>query len=809
MKISLNWLKNYIDTDKSPEELSVILTDIGLEVEGIEIVEEVKGGLSGLVIGQVTTCIRHPNADKLSLTTVDVGGEELLQIVCGAPNVDVNQKVVVATVGTPLYDQDGNEFIIKKGKIRGEVSEGMICAEDEIGLGSSHDGILVLDESAIIGTPASEFFNIKSDVVFDINLTPNRSDATSHLGVARDLAAYLTINENVSFNVREPEVSDFHVDQRTHPIKIEVLDKVACPRYAGVTIHDVTIGESPSWLKSHLISIGVRPINNIVDTTNFVLHEMGQPLHAFDYDKISKHEIRVEKLAEGSGFTSLDEKERKLLANDLMICDGDDSPLCMAGVFGGHSSGVSDNTKTIFLESAHFDPIHVRNTSMKHVLRTDAAKIFEKGSDPAIVVLALKRAANLIKEIAGGVISSDIEDIYPVEIKPKELHLRYNMVNSILGVTLSKDDIHNILLALDMEIQPVDTDGIKVIVPTNKNDVTREIDLIEEILRIYGFNKVFGDQKIQHSLVHGKKPDKRQVSHLISTFLSSQGYNEMMNLSLVEGNYYPNEQDTVVKINNTSNIHLDSMRPEMMVSGLQSVVHNLNRQQSNLKLFEFGKSYQKQEHDFLETEYLTLFLCGNEREENWIDGKSQKVSFYNLKSQVNNILHRIGISNFRIQDVEDFRFDYGLLYSLGQLELVKFGKTATHIDQQVGIKSSVFYAEFPIKNLLTVSSRNQLSVSEISKYPTVERDLAIILDESVKFDEVEKLAKSIDKQLIKEVSLFDIYRNDEQIGKNKKSYAINIKFEDKEKTLNDKEVDKKMSKMISTFENKLEASIRK
>jgi phenylalanyl-tRNA synthetase beta chain len=811
MKTSLSWLKKYVDLDLEINEVSEILTTIGLEVEGIEEVEMIKGGLEGVVVGEVKTCEKHPDADKLSLTTVNIGGDSDLQIVCGAPNVGAGQKVLVATIGTTMYNSD-EPWKIKKGKIRGEVSEGMICAEDELGLGKSHDGIMILPEDTKVGMPAAEYFNIESDTVFDIGLTPNRSDATSHLGVAKDLCAYLKINYGYSKDVKEPDISNFSVEYSSYPIKVEVKDKEACPRYSGLTLINVQVGDSPEWMQKHLKAIGVRPISNIVDITNYVLHELGQPLHAFDADKISGKKIIVKKAEQGEKFQSLDEKVRTLDQEDLMICDGEEKAMCIAGVFGGLNSGVTENTTNIFLESAHFNAGNTRRTSTRHLLRTDAAKVFEKGSDPNITVFALKRAAQLMVEYAGAKIASDIVDIYPTVIKPKEITLSYAKVNRLIGAAISRDEIHNILRAMEMEITPVNDKQIIVNVPTNKADVLRDVDLIEEILRIYGFNKISIPTKVSSTLSFTEFPSKRKIKETIADNLAAQGYNEMMGLSLIESkNYqdiYPLEENSLVYINNTSNIYLDIMRPELLISGLTSVLHNHNRQQMDLRLFEYGKSYLKMGEDFQETEYLTIFISGKRRLESWRHDFKPQVDFFDMKHVVNQILNRLGITGFQISESEDQRLSYGLQYHRGEETLAIFGEIDGAILSKMGFKNSVYYAEIPIEMLVKSAKNAKNTVSKISKFPSVRRDLALVLDKNVKFEDIQKLAAKVDKKLLKEINLFDVYSNEEHVGKGKKSYAVSYIFEDDSKTLSDTEVDKVMSKLIGTYTHQLGAVIR-
>lgn len=810
MKISLNWLKRYIDLDLPIEELSEILTAIGLEVEGIETIEGVKGGLEGIVVGKVLTCDKHPNADKLSLTQVDTGNGEPIQIVCGAPNVAAGQSVLVATVGTTLYPTDGEPWKIKKGKIRGEVSEGMICAEDELGLGTSHEGIMILEGDVSPGTEAKKMFDLKTDYVFDIGLTPNRSDATSHLGVARDLAAYLRINHDWSGSVKMPEVGDFKVDANILATDVTVENEVACPRYSGVNLSEITIKESPEWMQRLLSAIGIRPINNVVDITNFVLHETGQPLHAFDYEKISGHGIIVKCLDEGSEFISLDGVERKLTNKDLMICDADSKPMCIAGVFGGINSGVTDQTDKIFLEAAHFEAGSVRTSSTHHLLRTEAAKIFEKGSDPSKTVYALKRASLLLKEHANAHISSEITDIYPNKIEPREIQVRYQNVNRLIGTEIEPEKVHEILRAMKMELKPLDDSSVIVMVPTNKADVTREVDVIEEILRIYGFNKVDMPDKITTSVHPVNYPTKRDVQNIISDHLSANGFNEMMGLSLVESSLYPEyDSSDLVHINNTSNIHLDIMRPDALKSGLRNVLHNINHQQTDLKLYEFGKSYRSTEDGFREFEFLSFFLCGKMRVESWRESNKNNVDFYELKQIVRQVLSRIGISSFQTSEIDtDSRFDYGLEYHRGKNSIVKLGKVSEDILKQMDIGTEVYYAIADFRYLSDCASQSKVQVSEISRYPSVRRDLALVIDDSVKFDEIRQITAKTDKKLIRDINLFDVYKNEKQLGKGKKSYAVSFLFQDDNKTLKDKEVDKVISALIKNFESKLGAQIR-
>ncbi len=814
MKLSLNWLKDYTKIDLDPQKVGEVLTDIGLEVEGEEEVESIPGGLKGLVVGEVKECGKHPNADKLSLTKVTVGGETDLQIVCGAPNVAAGQKVVVATIGTLLHPIEGDPFKIKKGKIRGEASEGMLCAEDEIGMGHDHAGIIVLPEDTKVGTPVRDYFQLETDYVYDIGLTPNRSDATNHLGSAKDLAAALKINYEHDGQVKMPSVEDWKVDSRDLPIEVVVENTAACPRYSGVCIKNVTIGESPDWLKKRLVSVGVRPISNVVDITNFVLHELGQPLHAFDYDKISGKKVIVKNLPSGSKFKSLDEVERSLKDTDLMICDGDSKGMCIAGVFGGINSGVKDDTKNIFLESAHFHAKTTRRTSFSHDLRTDAAKVFEKGSDPNITVYALKRAAMLIKELAGGEITSDIIDIYPTPIEPLNITVAYANVNRLIGVDIAKDQVHAILEAMEMEIVESSKDFFTVAVPTNKADVTREADVIEEILRIFGFNKVPIPTQVKNSVVASKRPSPQSLRNTVSDYLAANGFNEIMAVSLTQSKYHetllPVAKEQMVYVNNTSNVHLDIMRPTMLFSGLEAIVHNQNRQQPNLRLFEFGKTYlTKEESGHKESQHLSLFLTGQRQAENWQGSSKDTVDFYTLKAFVTNVLQRLGVAKFQEEKLKDDIYSVGYRYFRGQQALASFGKVQTSILKGMSIKNPVFYADINFDSLLKATKKHKIQYDELNKFPTVRRDLALVINNSVTFGDIERVARKTVKKNLQTINLFDVYQNEEQLGADKKSYAVSFIFEDKTKTLKDKDVEKDMNRLIQAYEEILGAQIRR
>lgn len=814
MKVSLNWLKNYVDIPLNPDEVSALLTSLGLEVEGMEKTESIPGGLEGLVVGLVADCQKHPNADKLSLTKVDIGTGELLSVVCGAPNVAKGQKVIVATVGTTLHPFEGDSFVIKKSKIRGEDSEGMICAEDEIGIGHSHAGIMVLPEDTPVGLPAREYFRLETDYVYEIGLTPNRSDATNHLGVARDVAAALRINYDHSGELRLPDVSGFKVDNRDLALDVKVENTEACPRYCGVSIKGVTIKESPDWLKQRLQAVDVRPINNIVDATNFVLHELGQPLHAFDLDQIAGRKVVVKTLPEGSKFLSLDGIERTLSAEDLMICDGNSNGMCIGGVFGGISSGVKESTVNIFLESAHFHPRWIRRSSMRHNLRTDAAKVFEKGSDPNISLYALQRAALLIKELAGGEIASDIVDIYPKPIKPVKVELSYAHINKLIGIQIPAGKMKNILNALDMGIVSESEEGLTVTVPTNKADVTREADVIEEILRVYGFDNVPEPGYINMAMVTSVQPDPSHVRNTIADLLVANGFHEMMAMSLSEARIYSQvvggvAEEELVYINNTSNVHLNIMRPTMVVSGLEAVVHNQNRQQPNLKLFEFGKTYRHKAGKIEETAHLSLLLAGQRWPESWLNKDKALVNFYHLKAFVKQVLNKMGVTQYQETYIKDEVFSYGVRYHRGEQVFAELGQVSAKVTKKMDVRGQVCFADLRWDNLLRSLAKYRVSYQEVNRFPSMRRDLALVVENSVRFSDIAAIAAKAGKKWLKDTNLFDVYVNEAQLGAGKKSYAVSFVFEDPEKTLQDKEVDQVVEQMISAFETQLSAHIRR
>jgi len=810
MKISLNWLKQYIDIPDTPDRLSEILTDLGLEVEGMDEVQTIPGGLEGLVVGEVMTCEKHPNADKLSLTTVNVGEENSLQIVCGAPNVAQGQKVIVATVGTMLYPSEGEPFKIKKGKIRGEVSEGMICAEDEIGLGASHDGIIVMPSEVKIGLEAAKYYNVESDYVYDIGLTPNRSDATSHIGVAKDLAAYYTYNSGKKVNLTIPETGDVLGSGSGQVISVDVKHTEGCPRFSGISVSNVKIGPSPKWMQERLQAIGVRPISNIVDITNYVLHEYGQPLHAYDQSKLQNQGIIVQTLDGGSKFTTLDEKERSLSENDLMICDANNNGLCIAGVFGGLTSGVVDTTTDIFLEAAHFNPLMIRKTSTIHNLRTDAARCFEKGSDPNITTVALARAVSLMIEYADAKVSSELIDIYPNPIVPRQIPVKLSHVNRLIGATLSPETFEHILSSLVIEVESKNEDDYIVSIPTDKADVIREADVIEEVLRIYGFNNIEIEDRLSISIPTNTQLEMPQLKRIIAQQLVAEGFNEMMGLSLIPSKYYEAFSDVnerLVYINNTSNIHLDVMRPEMIVSGLVSVAHNLNRQQSQLSLYEFGRSYQSGEGSKVEKELLTLWMTGGKQRPSWNQSNSQ-IDFYNIKRTVQRILTRIGATKYQLREASNDRLAYGLQIHRGEQVIATFGAVNNKTKSILGIDEEVFYAELSLPVLLKIAAKSKTSFSEIPKFPSSTRDLSLVIANERTYQAMERIILSKGGKLLQSIELFDVYKDEEALGEGLKSYAVSLTFVDHDKSLQDKVLDKIMANIIRDLESKMGAKLR-
>ena len=808
MQISYNWLKQFLKTDWTPEQTSELLTDLGLEVEGIKTYQSVKGGLEGVVVGEVLTCIKHPNADKLKITTVNVGGEAPLQIVCGAPNVAAGQKVPVATIGTTLYTDDGESWTIKKGKIRGEESHGMICAEDELGLGKSHDGILVLDDKIKVGTLTADIFNIENDHVFEIGLTPNRADAMSHLGTARDLKAGL-VQKDVNLELITPSVSAFNVENRTLKIDVDVINKDLAPRYCGVTISGLKVAESPAWLQHRLKAIGLSPINNIVDTTNYVLHDLGQPLHAFDAVKISGNKIEVKTLKAGTKFITLDGIERELHEDDLMICDNE-KPMCIAGVFGGINSGVTESTTSIFLESAYFNPVSIRKSAKRHGLNTDASFRFERGIDPTICEYALKRAALLIQEIAGGEITSDIIDVYPNKIKDFEVRLSFENAEKLIGEEIPKETIKVILTSLDIKVNNVTETGLGLTVPAYRNDVQRESDVIEEILRVYGYNNIKTSEKLNASISSSTRFEDYKIQNIVGNQLASQGFFEILSNSLTTPNYVAlseqlKEEHNITMLNPLSH-DLSVLRQSLLFSGLEAVSFNINRKRSDLKLFEFGKTYHGYDDKHEEFKHLSVFITGNQTSENW-HGDNKKTDFFIMKGIIVSILERLGISRFNESPIKNDLFAEGISFGLGKNKLVDFGLVKKPILKHFDILQDVIYADFNWDSILDVIKHNKIKFKVIPKYPEVRRDFALLLDDNVTFESIYKIAKQSEKQLLRNVNLFDVYQG-KNLPKGKKSYAVSFTLQDENKTLTDKQIEKIMGKLQSNFEKQLGAELR-
>jgi len=810
MKISYSWLKEFLKIDLEVEKVGNILTDLGLEVEGIETYESVKGSLKGVVVGEVMSCEQHPNADRLKITRVDIGNGDPVQIVCGAPNVAAGQKVPVATIGTKLYTEDGESFSIKKGKIRGEASFGMICAEDELGLGNSHDGILVLETEEANGSPAAKLFDIKTDHIFEIGLTPKRADAMSHLGVARDLNAGLLQLEEIKKKLITPPVSNFHIDERTYKIKVEVENNKLVPRYAGIVITDLKIKESPKWLFEKLQSIGLKPINNIVDITNYILHGLGQPLHAFDADMIGGKKIIVKNLPEGTKFTTLDGIERSLDKDDIMICDGDNEPMCIGGVLGGKKSGVSENTKTIFLESAYFNAVSIRKTAKRHALNTDASFRFERGTDPEAVIFALKRAAILISEIADGTVVSDIIDIYPNKIEDFQVHLSYDRIHKLIGEEIPTETIKNILASLDIKINNQTRSGLGLTIPSYRVDVTREADIVEEILRVYGYNNIIIPKKLITSIENVKGISKDKIENIAANYLISQGFFETMANSLTKPDYVikyePQNEERNVTMLNALSADLSVMRQSMLFGGLESIAYNINRKNNDLKFFEFGSTYHKNEKVYKEPKHLSLLVSGSLVKSNW-NIISQSADYFYLKGILTTLMERLGIKKLRTKALDCDLFSDGIVLQTGKLKLAEFGLVSKKISKDFGIKQDVFYADINWDNVLKKAGKTNVNVTDLPKYPEVKRDLALLLDNNVKFVDLYNTAFQTERKLLKEVDLFDVYTGD-KLPNGKKSYALSFVLQDEDKTLNDKQIDKIMDKLQNTFIKNFGAELR-
>ena len=810
MKISYNWLKEFLNIDLDVDKVSEILTDLGLEVEGIESFESVKGNLEGVIVGEVLSCEQHPNADRLKVTQVDLGEDEPVQIVCGAPNVEKGQRVPVATIGTTLYDESGEGFKIKKGKIRGEFSHGMICAEDELGLGKGHDGIMVLAEDTKIGAKASDIFDLYSDKVFEIGLTPNRADAMSHLGVARDLYAGLLQVEEMQTKMNTPSVGEFHVDERTFAVKVEVADHKQVPRYAGITITDLKIEDSPAWLQNKLRAIGLAPINNVVDITNYILHGLGQPLHAFDADKIKGDKVVVKNLPTGTKFLSLDGVERVLHEDDIMICDGEDNPMCIGGVFGGLKSGVTENTKTIFLEAAYFNPVSIRKTAKRHALNTDASFRFERGINPNAVVYALKRAAIWIAQIANGKVVSDVIDLYPNKIEDFQVNFSYEKAFRLIGEEIPTDTIKDILASLDIRINHQTESGLGLTIPAYRVDVTREADIVEEILRVYGYNNVETPDKIKTSVSSSDKSSPEKIEQVASGFLISNGIYESMSNSLTKPEYVDAsesiDREKNVEILNALSGDLSVMRQSMLFGLLEGLSYNINRKNVDLKLFEFGNTYHKYESGYNEDKHLSLVFTGKKTADYWAETNRTADVFY-LKGIVQSLLNRLGVAGLKYAKTKNDIFSEGLAMNQGKTKIVEFGFVNKSILKKFGIKQEVLFADFNWNNVIKRAGKAKIKITEMPKYPEVKRDLALLLNEQVDFIDLYNYAFQSERKLLKNVDLFDVYVGD-KLPKGKKSYALSFILQDENKTLTDKQIDKIMTKLQQGFIKEFEAELR-
>jgi phenylalanyl-tRNA synthetase beta chain len=820
MNISYNWLKQYINLNIEPEEVAKVLTSIGLEVGSVEEVQTVKGGLEGLVVGEVLDSVDHPDSDHLHITKVNIGTGEPLQIVCGAPNCRAGLKTIVATVGAKLYS--GEEvFTIKKSKIRGAESFGMLCAEDEIGIGTSHDGIIELPAESGVGTLAKDYYHVKTDYVIEVDITPNRIDAASHYGVARDLAAYFR-QTDTSVKLQKTDVSAFNTENNNYPVKVTVENTEACPRYSGVTIANVTVKESPEWLQNALITIGLRPINNVVDVTNYVLYSMGQPLHAFDADQIAGKHVIVKTLPEGTKFTTLDGVERTLSATDLMICD-EKRGIAIAGVFGGLDSGVTEATKNVFLESAYFNPVYVRKTARRHGLNTDASFRFERGCDPNNTIYNLKLAALLIKEVAGGTISDGISDIYPAEINPFRVELTYSKINALTGKEIPKETIKSILAGLEMSIVEENGDALVLNVPTYRVDVQRDVDVIEDILRIYGYNNILPGTSLNSSITYSSKPDSYKLQNLISEQLTGSGFNEIMNNSLTRAAYYAESgaypASRSVMILNPLSIDLNAMRQTLLFGGLESIAYNINRKNADIKFYEFGNCYYFDESKtstaenplkpYSEDFHLGIWLSGNKTAQSWVQ-KQEKTTFYQLRAYVENTLIRLGVNTQKAVygTYDDELFSEGqTIYTHGGKQLVVMGIVDRKQLKKFDIDNEVYFADLNWQNILSEIKNHKISYSEISKFPEAKRDLALLLDKQTPFAEISKIAFNTGRKLLKEVYLFDVYEG-KNLESGKKSYAVSFILQDENKTLTDNQIDAIMSKLIKNFEEKLGAKIR-
>ncbi|QVJ81121.1 phenylalanyl-tRNA synthetase beta subunit [Prevotella sp. khp1] len=820
MNISYKWLKEYVDFDLTAQQVADALTSTGLEVDALEEVQSIKGGLKGLYVGKVLTCEAHPNSDHLHVTTVDLGKGEPSQIVCGAPNVAAGQKVIVADLGCVLYDGD-KEFVIKKSKLRGVESNGMICAEDEIGVGTSHDGIIVLPEDAVVGTPAAEYYNLESDWLIEVDITANRADGLSHWGVARDLYAWLKSN-GYETKMHRPDCSKFTVDNHDLPIEVKIENTEACKRYACVSISDCEVKESPDWLKNKLNTIGLRPINNIVDITNYVMMAYGQPLHTFDADMVKGHQIVVKTMPEGTPFQTLDGEEHKLSDRDLAICNAED-PMCIAGVFGGKGSGTYETTKNVVLESAYFHPTWIRKSARRHGLSTDASFRFERGVDPNGTIYALQQAAILCKELAGGKVSMEIVDVYPEKMENAVVDLSYQYVHDLVGKEIPTDKIKAICESLEMKVLEETAEGLKLEIPAYRVDVTRPCDVVEDILRIYGYNNVEIPTQLKGSLViKGDEDQKHKLANIVSEQLVGEGFNEILNNSLTKGAYYEGRNayaaENCVKIMNPLSTDLNVMRQTLLFGGLESVQHNVNRKRANLRFFEFGNVYtfdpEKANLDdpmqaYKEQYHAALWLTGKRVEGSWAHANEES-SFYELSAYVENILRRIGVKPGMIvrKKSENDIFSAGLtIENRGGKKLIEMGIITKKLLKQFGLDAPVFYAELNWTALMKVIKKNEVLYTEVPKFPAVSRDLALLVDNSVEFAQIEQIARATEKKLLKKVELFDVYEGD-KLPAGKKSYAVNFILQDEEKTMGDKQIEAIMNKLIAQLKKQLNAELR-
>lgn len=812
MRISLSWLRELIRLDDSPEQIADILSSLGLEVEGIETIESIPGGLKGVIVGEVVECIKHPNADKLSLTKVNIGKDNLLQIVCGAPNVAIGQKVLVATEGTKLYPSTGEAFTIKKGKIRGEDSQGMICAQDELGIGSDHSGIMVLDITTSVGLDAASVLGLESEIVFEIGLTPNRADATNHIGVAKDLAAWYRVHRNMHLEFCNNPTADLNYSQ-TNNIKVIVNDNKLCPRYSGICLDQIKIGESPDWIKKKLLCMDQKSINNVVDITNIVMYEMGQPLHAFDLDQVEGRGFKVQTLSEGTSFKTLDDLDRKLRADDLMICDLNDNPMCIAGVLGGKHSGVSDNTTSIFLESAHFQASSIRKSSTKHNIRSQAARSFEKGSDPNITVKALQRAVYLMQEYCGAKISSSLIDLYPQEIKPNEIKINVEVVQNLSGLDINKDTLSEVLLALDMEVMDHQNDQFTVYVPTNKPDVTRPADVIEEISRVYGLNQIPLPEKFSYAMLNASSSNY-QLKQTISEALVNKGMNEIVSMSLHSSKICMQtklwDESSLIYIHNTSNSHLDIMKPSILIGGLDAIQYNINRQNTDLHLFEIGKEFYSHEKNIKEKSKLAIWLTGLDSPAHWTQTKDQISNFHSIKTIVESVFQLLKIEKLSVNPINSNAiWSYGSQWSQGNLVLASCGLVKENICKTFDIKKSVWYAEFDLELIFQRKSKTVKKFQEFTKFPVVKRDLALIIDKHTSFDNLQQIATKTCGKMLSEINVFDVFEDEKKLGEGKKSYALNFSFENMDRSMTTEEIDQLMNQLILNFEKNAGALIRK